>query len=282
MSENPQDQPPTTPQSKPFEEWRQSVSRLKADYEERFTEREREAAIRSVDDGLSTSIPTSVNEIFDDLLVSLFTNQRWHVGDLMDYWSTLLPDYADKGEAFLTAWKTAIGVQDLQGTRRFRRFLSGTGLMSQGRFMVFVRRGGATITVYIGTQGKDLFVSLRAFIKTPINWFFVLGLVILSFLLPFIFLTNRFLGFGVILTWQFLSLMGGTFLVLVVLMAITRRQLFFLPPSNIYFDDVSSLEIVVYQTLLSAADEIGIERAQFPPFTPLGAQSPRETWQRRF
>lgn len=224
-------------------------------------------------------------DISSDLLTAFLTNQKQQVGELIDYWGQTLPTYGEKATEFWVAWKQFMDASSIRNASYSWRYLPSTGMMSKERGMIFVRRGGATVTVYIATQGKDLFVSLRSFIQTPINPLVVLGIIGVSLLIAFLIVSLFFpSSFGFYSSGYNSSTQTTAFVIaFLVSMAVqfglaqaTGRL--YLPPSNLYLDDVVSLASTAHQAIVAAVDLVGIEEVEITPYQP----QPMQGWQRRF
>lgn len=216
-------------------------------------------------------------DLSTDLHYRLLGYQEWQVGQLIDYWGQTLPGYADKASDFWIAWRKFMKASKITNAGLSWDWLMGTGVPSQERKMIFIRRNGATVTLYIATQGNDLFISIRAFIQTPLNYLLLLVFLVISAGTAWYYkqmFWPSFYNQGV--DGTFLAVTGVVFAILCILAAVNGRLR--LPPSNLYLDDITSLASAVHQGIVASADKVGIDETLITPYQP----QPLQAWKKRF
>ena len=231
----------------------------------------------------------------NDGRAKFFGNQYAQVGELVDMWADLVEGHADKAAEFWKAFEASFTSRDVKEARLYLEDLSSTGLWAPFRQMQVVRRGVVSIPIYIATQGKDLYVSWRAFIQGQVSLVKLVLWVILSFAVVYPFsMKERIIedyrsGFftGYITRSEldpekWLPL-GILVLVVTGVLAVTygffRRQgdwqaVWREPINELQIDDVASLTSAVHKSVIAAADQVGIDttklEAREPFYNPRG------------
>src|SRR5690606_7916107 len=98
------------------------------------------------------------------------TNQYVQVGLLVDMWADLLEGYGHRSEAFWKYFVESFSQKNIKNVEIKIDGLEGTGLWNAPyRNMIFIRRKPVTVTFYLATQGKDLYIAWRAFVQNDIE-----------------------------------------------------------------------------------------------------------------
>lgn len=216
-----------------------------------------------------------------------YANQYAQVGEIVDMWADLIEGYAAKTTDFWQAFKTHFEARGLTGYSPRSDYLTATGLFAPYRKMEFVRRGVVTIPIYIAVQGKDLYISWRAFVQGQISLIKVVGWLIICLLLTFPFaLEEKYEQFGEVSTTLNSGKCLSSFVMVVVVTGVIAAAYGFFyrqgdwqalwrePLNELQVDDVASLSSAVHYSLIAAADQVGIDttklQAREPFYTPRG------------
>lgn len=234
------------------------------------------------------SSSSAISEVgVNDGSAELYGNQYAQVGDLVDMWADLIEGYADKASDFWTAFATHYRERDIKGAGIYADKLTATGLWAPYRRMNFVKRGVVTVPIYVATQGKDLYVSWRAFIQGQISLIKVGVWLILCFLLALpLSLEETFVRFGETSTRLDSGRCLSSGLTIVVVTGILAAAYGFFyrqgdwqalwrePIHELQIDDVASLTSAVHKSVIAAADQVGIDttklEAREPFYNPRG------------
>lgn len=224
-------------------------------------------------------------------------NQYMQVGTLIDMWADVVEGYANKATEFYETFETLMASRNIKSLKRYRAPLKATGMINPPfRTMLFLARYPVTVTVYVATQGDDLYVSWRAFAKADVAYWKVgvlaavgalFGLGIANSISG---VQNMFrsgfdpvivLNLGIAITWAviFFVVVGGWF----VFQGFQKYDgdflAFFREPLNeLHADDVASASAVVHKTIIHTADKLGIDTTKLELREPFYKQRK----QRRF
>lgn len=215
-------------------------------------------------------------------------NQYMQVGVLVDMWADLIEGYGNKATEFYKHFVTGFKGRKIPRLEIRIRNLYATGFVNPPcRKMIFVERNPVTMTIYMATQGDDLYVSWRAFAQPKLaNWKFGLTVGVSLFIgFLMMFLANGFdrsllnlqayitgyeypspaPRFGIFFVWTFFS-----FLLINAWMFLRGYQRFdgdYLayyrePLYELTADDVATLSAAVHKSVIYAADKIGIDTSK--------------------
>ena len=254
----------------------------------------REQAADNSNDGASQSqgeiLHLQVQDItiYDDV-PPLYGNQFFQTGDLVDMWADLIEGHASNAQAFWNAYSASFSNREA-GARRQVQKLSSTGIFPPSREMEFVKRQGVTITVYVATQGRDLYVSWRAFIQAQISGLKIgLWIVICLLLaLPFSFTevvgnyyweTERKVNTSTLLI-LFVAILAVTGIWILLVGFFRRRGDFFSllrkGLSELQIDEIIALSGAVHYSVLAAADKVGIDTTKLQAREPFYTSRQRQ------
>lgn len=214
-----------------------------------------------------------------------YGNQYSQVGELVDMWANLFEQQGDKAGAFWEAYGIIMSSREMPGVERRIDRLSATGFKAPTRRMEFVKRNPVTVVVYFATQGKDLYVSWRAFVQGSLSLLRIVMWLILCAVVAFPFgskTMRQYDSFGN--TWEstrfeagpWLGVAIGVALVTAILIAlygmIYRRgdalALLRTALNELQVDDVAALSSAVHYSLVQAADKVGIDTTKLEPREP--------------
>jgi hypothetical protein len=204
------------------------------------------------------------------------------LGIRVDGWADLVEDAGEKAdEAFKVASQT-MEARDMPNVMVNSTQISIGTLISKKRPYIMAKLpNGATITVYIGAFGQDLYASWDLYVRPLLNWTTLLIIFVISSVVAtpcglmgiingLSNLDNRFTqGFG----WtQIVGAVGGTgcftlvliiFLVILVGIAgqLTKGHAlaFFIKELTVFdADDIGAMSLAVHKSVLHALDSVGI------------------------
>ncbi len=249
-----------------------------------------EAAAQPGFDSYEAPTPKISEVAVNDGHVMFLGNQYAQVGELVDMWADLIEGHADKAADFWKAFEESFSCRGINEARLDFENLSSTGLWAPFRRMQVVRRGVVSIPIYVATQGKDLYVSWRAFLQGQVSLIKLVLWVILSFVVvvPFSMMEriyeayNEYGFFTGYVTrseldpekWLPLGI-----LVLVVTGALAAAYGFFRRQGDwqavwrksineLHVDDVASLTSAVHKSIVAAADQAGIDTTKLEAREP--------------
>lgn len=152
--------------------------------------------------------------------------------------------------------------------------------------MIFLRRDPVTVTLYLATQGDDLYVSWRAFIQRDVEENRVVALLwlwlgVAAFI---IFIVSG--GFNIVgFSETIIGAIGGGIVALIIgaiacFMGYTRHDgdylhYFRTPINELHIDDILSATSVVHKTIIATADKMGIDIATLEAREPFYKQRRR-------
>lgn len=217
----------------------------------------------------------------DDGNAQLYANQYAQVGTLLDMWAELIEGYGEKADEFYENFSTHFKNREIKGVSFWQGNLTATGLFAPYRKMEIVQRGVVTMPIYIATQGKDLYVSWRAFVQGYISLVKIGVWTAICFLVSFLFFglseqyeygeTSTVLDSSRCFT-SFATIMIVTGIVAAAYgffyrqgdwQAIWRDQL-----NELHIDDIASLTSAVHYSLIAASDKMGIDTTKLQPREP--------------
>ena len=218
-----------------------------------------------------------------------YGTRRRHVGCLMDGQGSRADNLIEKVDA-------NFGQREIPGVHLSHSTLVAQGVVVEQRPYFILRRGLASIGLYIAQFGQDLFVSLVSYLKPPISNFRVLILVLMllfqafmTFGYPVILsgavdeISNSFSLFssgtpdmsgllsllclvGPLGTLNMLALLF--FLIYGIYKWLSEKDLWAglrVPPNEFNEDDLMAMEKAVEQTVRISLDEIGLNPDDLKP-----------------
>ena len=126
-----------------------------------------------------------------------YGRRRRHIGWLLD-------NKGDCADQLSAQVKTRFHDRRIPQAEHLHTFLTAKGVLVENRPYFILRRGLASLGLYIGQFGKDLYISLASYLKPPVSYFRVaiLGLMV-------IFWLYMALGYSASLEAALGGLMGG-------------------------------------------------------------------------
>lgn len=224
---------------------------------------------------------------------TFFSSQFEQVGQLVDMWADLLEGFGDKIGQFAAGLQVSLELREIERLDVAEDKLKSSGFFPVSRKMGFCRRDEVTLVVYVAKQGKDLYVSWRAFIQAQISpvkiAMFAAAAVLLALIVPYHlrvvgqtqvspfmpvqddFFTSLInftativvyaLVIGLFVVWRGFFYNRGDFLALV-------RE----PLNELQVDDIASLANAVHKSVLFAAEQIGVDVAKLEKREPFYAK----------
>jgi len=220
---------------------------------------------------------------------AFYASQSAKLGVLADMWADLIVGYGDKAEEFWNAFLAQFKERGISGAGPYPDRLPATGMWPPYREMQFVKRGLVTIPIYVAVQGKDLYISWRAFaqgypdLSRIVLW--IASAILLALPLS---LERTLVGWGETSTRiQLGDLLTNAFLILLFTgifgaffgylfregdwLGLVRE-----PVNELQVDDVASLSNAVHISLLAAADTVGIDTTKLQEREPFYAARARK------
>jgi hypothetical protein len=209
----------------------------------------------------------------------------------------LLNNLGDRAEALRQAVSERLRERRIPGASVLPQTLTGKGLAVERRQYYLVKRGIATVGLYLARFGQDLFISQVTYAKGPLNTVrvVVVSLMVLfqifsmfsirgSLLQPFastnlLGLPSGDFGSSVVALCcvgplSALNLLALTLIGLhMVYKFITDRDplaVLRTPPNEFQQDDIVALEKAVEETVRQSMDRIGIDSDLMPPASEYG------------
>ena len=217
----------------------------------------------NIEDTTSTSVATVDHTPMSQELGAASKQVFWGrsldwEGLIVERWADIFWGEAEKYEEYQEQFKAAIAEHGIKTKRDPKRSLSTGGFFGIERELYLYSRPAAAVAVTIATQGNDIYISWRLFVRSVVNW----GRVIL------------WLGVCAISTLLFIVLyLGdyGSFLALFLFVVVVTGILllftgyFFNRFYEFFYDDAEGLAIVVQKSISEAADQLGIDTTKMLP-----------------
>lgn len=191
------------------------------------------------------------------------------LGERLDGWADLIEEAGDKFEAVVSAFQQHLLSRQVPEVEHEAATLTTGGMFSKQRpFQLTLTRTGATMAVYIGKFGRDLYVSWELFIRPLWNDTVIVGIICAAILLGLMFSTSRnpFTGhteFSFV-NWIIATIVLSLCFAVLVAMAgsaVKHNPLGFLIKELDAFDadDIGATMLAVHKSLLHAIDSTGID-----------------------
>ncbi len=218
-----------------------------------------------------------------------YGTRRHHVAWLMD-------GQGPQAEALISKVETKFKERQIPNTTVTQEVLVARGLLVENRPYFILRRGLVSVALYIRQFGRDLFISLAAYLKSPISNFRVLILFLMLLFQGYVlFIYPNSVNSAIERTFRGLNLFGGTVpdlrdllillcivgplgalisLVLVLFLCfslykwLTERDFFAalrVQPNEFNEDDLMAMMKAVEQTVRISLDEIGLNPDDLKP-----------------
>ncbi len=191
------------------------------------------------------------------------------LGERLDGWADLIEGVAERAPEVIRAFQERVSVRQMPNVQHESSALTISGLITKQRAYQLVHTPtGATLAVYIGQFGKDLYVAWDLFVRPIVNkavlWA-ILGAAALFGLFtafghdPWTGRTTFSFGgwvgatVGLGILFAFLLALGGL---------VWKRDLlaFFVKKLDFFdADDITAMTLAVHKSLLEAVDAVGID-----------------------
>lgn len=193
---------------------------------------------------------------------SLLATRVDRLGQRLDGWADLIDGAADQVEMVRSTFTTDLDHRQLPRLEFTETKLTPGGVAGKRRtYSLAQSYTGATLAVYIGEFGRDLYVSWDLFLRPHIKWrniLIMLGVAAVLAIFPAIDAYSKF-------TRWFTGTIGG-FLGICVLVAILGKILrgsakaFFMEEIDHFAaDDITATMFAVHHGLMKAIDEVGLD-----------------------
>ena len=231
--------------------------------------------------GQYTPSPRKVNATQGFVLVG---NQHAQMGELVHMWADLIEGAGEQAEGFVEQLLSSLSTRQIENARLRWDHLNASGFLVPSRQMLFCKRRPVTVAIYIARQGRDLYVSWRAFVQGKFAWSKALLAVAVSVLVTY-FMTFGFTLSGdplLLIQYRFIDIVL-VFVVIVVLSALfgvffrygDAEALWRGRIQELHYDDIVSLTLAVHNSILQAADQVGIDTTKLEKWGPFYAPQNR-------
>jgi len=181
------------------------------------------------------------------------------LGERLDGWAELIEGARDKADEVVKAFQERISVRQMPEVAQESSGLTTGGLTGKQRpYQLVHTRTGATLTVYIGQFGRDLYVAWDLFVRPVWNQRVILGILGAAAVLGLLGARDSLSGWiaaTIGLSIFFAVLVAGAGLML------KRNPLAFFWRELTFFDadDITAMTLAVHKSLLQAIDAVGID-----------------------
>lgn len=190
------------------------------------------------------------------------------LGTRLDGWADLVGNAAENAESVQAAFSAELQRRQMPYVSHPRADLTPGGLVGKRRsYQLSQSYTGATMAVYIGPFGCDLFVVWDLYQRIMIKWRNIAIMAgVAAVLAIFAAYSGRFyfeIWIFAFLGWALLIALGAS-----ILGAILRgsRKAFFIEELDTFSaDDITAMMFAVHQSLLSAIDTAGIDASLLRP-----------------
>jgi len=193
------------------------------------------------------------------------------LGERLDGWADLVDGAGSQAEQTQAIFQQLMVERGIPWMTTLPVTISAEGLTGERRlFTNAFHNAGATITVYIGRAGKDLYLAWDAFIRDVYNWWVILGIIVSSVLLAIpTALSPGYFGGGS--NFDFIRWVAGVIgwgLFLTLLVRVTGKILkgkasWYLKNyiNEFVADDITAMMLATHHSILQATDLVGIDRS---------------------
>jgi hypothetical protein len=191
------------------------------------------------------------------------------LGERLDGWAELIEDAADKRESVMAAFEEEFQHKQIPQVNLSLSQLTPGGMVGKRRnYHLFQSYTGATMAVYIGEFGKDLYISWELFVRAIIKWrniAYMAGIAGFLGLCPALVGQNIFEEVLLTLVMWLFSIVGWLIPVGIVALIAGRVMkgsflAFFVEEIDLFSaDDVTAMMFAVHKSLLKALDTVGLD-----------------------
>jgi len=193
---------------------------------------------------------------------SLFAARIDKLGNRLDGWADLIDNAADKAEAVRSAFQADLEQRKMPQVERSRPTLTTGGVLGKRRNYYVARSyTGASLAVYVGGFGRDLYVSWDLFVRPHIKWRNILIMLGIAAVLAIFPAANSYSEFS---AWITATITGffGIAMVALILGKVLRgsAKAFFMEEIDRFAaDDVTATMFAVHHGLLKSIDAAGLD-----------------------
>jgi hypothetical protein len=183
-----------------------------------------------------------------------------NLGQRLDGWADLVDGAGDKAAAVENAFVQELGSRQFPHLALTRADLTPGGLAGKQRgYLLAQAPAGATLAVYIGQYGKDLYLTWDLFLRTVIQWRNILIMLAIAAVLALIPELDRFSLFRWILGFFGACIPVGLAALLLGKALRNSALAFFIQEIDMFVaDDITAAMFAAHHALLLAVDEAGL------------------------
>ena len=188
------------------------------------------------------------------------------LGERLDGWADLIEGVAERAPEVIQAFQERVSVRQMPKVQHESSILTTGGLIGKRRAHQLVHtRTGATVAVYIGQFGKDLYVAWDLFIRPIVYMAVLLGILGAAALVAAfrqeVWTGRTTFNFSYWIGWTIILSMLFAVLVAIAGLVLKRRALAFFIKELDAFDahDITAMTLAVHKSLLQALDAVGID-----------------------
>lgn len=180
------------------------------------------------------------------------------LGRRIDGWADIIQDGGEKAEEIAKTFRECLSNWDMPGVTLEVVDMGTSGTSEKRPYLLAYNRMGATVAVYIGKFGKNLYVAWDLFMRPVWNWAILLGFLIMSALIGLAVSPRNLTGWIAITVSSTLSLV---ILSMVVSKTIKGDALAFFRRELTFFDadDIAAMMLSVHKALKYAIDAVGLD-----------------------
>lgn len=194
-------------------------------------------------------------------------------GIVVERWADIFVDQAEYCEKFQNLFKANMVVRDIKNIEKSEIWLSTGGFLGIKRPLYLYSRPAAAVGVTIATQGNDLYISWRLFVRNVLDWKRVVIWLIVCGLLTLMNSQLRFLELLVNLNDQNSFSQTPIYsneISFLVFSLVTGGILYFMGYflnhfNEFFYDDAEGLAIIVQKSIIEVADQLEIDVSKLQP-----------------
>ena len=191
------------------------------------------------------------------------------LGERLDGWADLIEGVAERAPEVIQAFQERVSARQMPNVQHESSTLTTGGLTGKQRAYQLVHTPtGATVAVYIGQFGKDLYVTWDLFIRPIVNKAVLWGILGAAALFGF-FTAFRQEAWTGRTTFSFGGWIAATIGLSILFAALVAGAGFVLKRNPLAFffkeldafdaDDITAMTLAVHKSLLQAIDAVGID-----------------------
>jgi|GEM_PF-1750696 ribosomal protein L40E len=193
---------------------------------------------------------------------SFFATRIDKLGTRLDGWADLIDNAADKADDVRLTFEADLELRQMPQVDCSQPTLTPGGLAGKRRNYYLAQSYiGATLAVYIGEFGRDLYVSWDLFVRPQIRWRNILIMLGIAAVIAIFPAMNSYSEFSTWISWTIAGFIG------IVMVALTLGKMlrgsakaFFVEEIDHFAaDDVTATMFAVHHGLMKAIDAAGLD-----------------------